>query len=113
MPFEVIESSGGLVIAGVKGELEKSELDQIQTLAIEVISKTLMEKSQNKEENEFLRSIVSTLKEIGVVAILLICDRGFRRVSWIKLLKEVEQHFVVRLIADVVVHKIFLTVHSV
>jgi hypothetical protein len=69
-----------------------------------VISKTLMEKSQNKEENEFLRSIVSTLKEIGVVAVLL-CDRGFRRVSWIKLLKELEQHFVVRLIPDVIVHK--------
>jgi len=69
-----------------------------------VISKTLMEKSQNKEENEFLRSIASTLKEIGVVAVLL-CDRGFRRVSWIKLLKELEQHFVVRLIPDVIVHK--------
>jgi len=69
-----------------------------------VISKTLMEESQNKEEDEFLRSIVSTLKEIGVVAVLL-CDRGFRRVRWIKLLKELEQHFVVRLIADVIVHK--------
>lgn len=69
-----------------------------------VISKTLMERSQNKEENEFLKSIVSTLKEIGVVAVLL-CDRGFRKVSWIKLLKELEQHFVVRLVADVMVHK--------
>lgn len=37
MPFEVIESSRGLVIVRIKGELKKSELDQIQTLAIEVI----------------------------------------------------------------------------
>ncbi len=75
------------MIVKIKGELKKSELDKLQTFVIEVISKTLMEKSQNKEENEFLRSIVSTLKEIGVVAVLL-CDRGVRRVSWIKLLKE-------------------------
>jgi hypothetical protein len=69
-----------------------------------VTSNTLMEWSQNKEENEFLKSIVLTLTEIGVVAIFL-CDRGFRRVSWIKLIKELKQHFVVRLIPDVMVHK--------
>jgi len=70
-----------------------------------VISKTHMEESQNKEENEFLRLLVSTLRELELVAIFL-CDRGFRRVSWIKLLKEeLEQHFVVRLIPDVMVHK--------
>ncbi len=70
-----------------------------------VISKTHMEESQNKEENEFLRLLVSTLIELELVAIFL-CDRGFRRVSWIKLLKEeLEQHFVVRLIPDVMVHK--------
>jgi Transposase DDE domain len=69
-----------------------------------IISLTLMERSQNKEENEFLKSVVLILKEIGAVAILL-CDRGFRRVSWIKLIKELKQHFVVRLVADVMVYK--------
>ncbi len=69
-----------------------------------VISKSLMEKSQNIEEDMFLRLLVSTLIELELVAVFL-CDRGFRRVSWIKLLKELEQHFVVRLIPDVMVHK--------
>jgi hypothetical protein len=69
-----------------------------------VTSNTLTDWSQNKEEDEFLRSLVCTLAEIGVVATLL-CDRGFRRVSWIKLIKELKQHFVVRLIPDVMVHK--------
>jgi Transposase DDE domain len=69
-----------------------------------IISLTLMERSQNKEENEFLKSVVLILREIGTVAILL-CDRGFRRVSWIKLIKELKQHFVVRLVADVMVYK--------
>lgn len=69
-----------------------------------VTSNTLPEWSQNKEEDEFLRLLVSTLTELGVVAIFL-CDRGFRRVSWIRLIKELKQHFVVRLIPDVMVHK--------
>jgi hypothetical protein len=69
-----------------------------------VTSNTLAQWSQNKEEDEFLRTIVLTLTEVGVVAIFL-CDRGFRRVSWIKLIKGLKQHFVVRLIPDVMVHK--------
>jgi hypothetical protein len=39
MPFEVIESSGSLVSVKIKGELKKSELDQIQALAIELIKR--------------------------------------------------------------------------
>ncbi len=69
-----------------------------------VTSNTITEWSQNKEENEFLESLVLTLREIGLVGIFL-CDRGFRRVSWINLIKELKQHFVVRLIGDVMVHK--------
>lgn len=69
-----------------------------------VTSNTLPEWSQNKEEDEFLRSIVLTLTELGVVATFL-CDRGFRRVSWIKLIKELKQHFVIRLIPDVMVYR--------
>jgi hypothetical protein len=69
-----------------------------------VISKPIGEGSQNKEENMFLRVLVSTLKELELVCIFL-CDRGFRRVGWIKLMKELNQHFVVRLAADVMVHK--------
>jgi hypothetical protein len=37
MSFEVIESSESLVIVRIKGELKKSELDQMQELAREVI----------------------------------------------------------------------------
>lgn len=70
----------------------------------EVTSNTLPEWSQNKEEDEFLRSIVLTLTEPGVIATFL-CDRGFRRVSWIKLIKRLKQHFVVRLIPDVMVYR--------
>jgi Transposase DDE domain. len=69
-----------------------------------VTSNTLPQWSQNKEEDEFLRLLVSTLTELGGVATFL-CDRGFRRVSWIKLIKELKQHFVIRLIADVMIHK--------
>ena len=69
-----------------------------------VTSNTLPEWSQNKEEDEFLRSLVFTLAEVGVVATFL-CDRGFRRVSWIKLIKELKQHFVIRLIPDVMVYR--------
>jgi hypothetical protein len=69
-----------------------------------VTSNTLPQWSQNKEEDEFLRSIVLTLTELGVVATFL-CDRGFRRVSWIKLIKELKQHFVIRLIPDVMVYR--------
>lgn len=69
-----------------------------------VCSKPIREKSQNTKENVFLESLVSTLKELGVGATFL-CDRGFRRVAWIKLLVELEQHFVVRLMTDVMIHK--------
>jgi hypothetical protein len=69
-----------------------------------VTSNILAEWSQNKEEDEFLRSLVCTLTEVGIVATFL-CDRGFRRVSWIKLIKELKQQFVVRLIPDVMVYR--------
>lgn len=69
-----------------------------------VTSNTLPEWSQNKEEDEFLRLLVSTLTELGLVATFL-CDRGFRRVSWIKLIKGLKQHFVIRLIPDVMVYR--------
>ena len=62
-----------------------------------------MPRSQNCRENTFLRVLVAQLNQLGQRAVFL-CDRGFRRVSWVQLLLGLEQDFVVRLMADVTVH---------
>jgi hypothetical protein len=60
-------------------------------------------RSQNVWEHTFLRLLVHTLREVGRTAVLL-CDRGFHRVSWFQLLLELKQSFVVRLVADLKVY---------
>jgi hypothetical protein len=57
-------------------------------------------RSQNTRENTFLRVLVDTVRQAGLRALVL-CDRGFRRTSWIDLLQKLEQGFVVRLMSDV------------
>ena len=59
-------------------------------------------RSQNARENAFVRVLVDGLTRAGISATLL-CDRGFRRVSWLKLLSELHVDFVVRLQDDVTV----------
>lgn len=59
-----------------------------------------MPRSQNTRENTFLRVLAMVLREARLSATLL-CDRGFRRASWLKLLIEHRFDFVVRLKADV------------
>jgi hypothetical protein len=60
-------------------------------------------RSHNLWEETFLRLCVDRLRAAGVSAVWL-CDRGFHRVGWLKRLVEFEQHFVVRLKRDVMVH---------
>lgn len=57
-------------------------------------------RSQNSRENTFLRVLADALKRAEVDATIL-CDRGFRRASWLLLLQELRLGFVVRLMSDV------------
>src|SRR5262249_35847190 len=59
-------------------------------------------RSQNTRENTFLRLLSDCLKRAQLSATIL-ADRGFRRVSWLKLLQKLELGFVVRLMDDVYV----------
>ena len=59
-------------------------------------------RSQNARENTFARILSDGLKRAGLTATLL-CDRGFRRVSWLMLLQQLQLGFVVRLMSDVYV----------
>lgn len=64
-----------------------------------VFSKTQIHRSQNIWENNFLRLLCWLLNEISASA-CFVSDRGFRRVSYLKLLQEQKEHsFIVR-IAD-------------
>ena len=56
--------------------------------------------SQNTRENDFLRLLAAALKQAHLDAILL-CDRGFRRVSWLTMIDRHGLSFVVRLMDDV------------
>jgi hypothetical protein len=59
-------------------------------------------RSQNSRENTFLRLLVDAVRRVGVTMTVL-CDRGFRRASWISLLQQLRVPFVVRLMDDVLV----------
>lgn len=59
-------------------------------------------RSQNARENTFARVLADCLRRAGVTATLL-CDRGFRRTSWLALLQQLQIGFVVRLMDDVTV----------
>jgi hypothetical protein len=71
----------------------------VQTAAF---SKTQMPRSQNLRETTFLQLLVHTLRTLEQTAVV-ICDRGFRRVSWLRHCQELRQAFVVRLVSDVMV----------
>jgi len=60
----------------------------------------LPSRSQNSRENTFLRLLAQAIRDAGAKAIIL-CDRGFRRVSWVELLQQLRLGFVVRLMDDV------------
>jgi hypothetical protein len=67
-------------------------------------SKTDIPRSQNLRETTFLQLLVHTLRAVDQTAVLL-CDRGFRRTSWLHHLQELRQAFVVRLVSDVLAYR--------
>jgi hypothetical protein len=69
-------------------------------LFVQGTRKLVRARSQNAYENTFLRVLADVLKRAEVSATIL-CDRGFRRVSWISLLQRLHLGFVVRLMDDV------------
>lgn len=60
-------------------------------------------RSQNARENTFLRMVRQMATEAGRRLVIL-TDRGFRRVSWVKQLQKLHLDFAVRLMTDVLVH---------
>lgn len=62
--------------------------------------KSNIPRSQNTRENTFLLMLRRALQAAGCRAVVL-CDRGFRRASWLRQLLEQGQDFVVRLVDDV------------
>jgi hypothetical protein len=71
-------------------------------LYAQAFKRIIRRRSQNSRENTFLRVLGDGLKRAGIRATIL-CDRGFRRASWIALLQELKLDFVVRLMSDVYV----------
>ena len=69
-------------------------------LFVQGTRKLVRARSQNAYENTFLRVLADALKR-AEVATTILCDRGFRRVSWISLLQRLQLGFVVRLMDDV------------
>jgi hypothetical protein len=68
-----------------------------------VFSKTKIHRSQNTWENNFLCVLCWLLNEMKVKACFL-SDRGFRRVSYLKLLLEQKEHwFLVRIVDNIIV----------
>jgi len=68
-----------------------------------VFSKTQIHRSQNTWENNFLRLLCLLLDEVKTKACFL-SDRGFRRVSYLKLLLEQKEHsFLVRITDQITV----------
>jgi len=65
-------------------------------------TKMVSSRSQNTRENTFLRHLADIIHRVGATATIL-CDRGFRRVTWLELLQTLKLGFVVRLIDDVFV----------
>lgn len=59
-------------------------------------------RSQNARENTFARVLADAVRRAEVTATIL-CDRGFRRASWLALLQQLGFQFVIRLMDDVLV----------
>ena len=71
-------------------------------LFVQAFRQRIWRRSQNSRENTFLRLLAEALRRAQVKGTIL-CDRGFRRVSWIQLLQELGLGFTVRLMSDVLV----------
>lgn len=62
--------------------------------------RSVMARSQNARENNFLRVLVDVLRRVGATP-TFVADRGFRRTSFLTLLLDLRVHFAVRLMTDV------------
>lgn len=71
-------------------------------LFTQTFTKIIRQRSQNTRENTFVRLLADVLRRAELTATLL-CDRGFRRASWLALLQDLRLDFVVRLMDDVTV----------
>jgi hypothetical protein len=69
-------------------------------ILVQGFRKLVAHRSQNTRENHFLRQLAAVIHVAKVEATIL-CDRGFRRTSWLNLLSTLRLHFVVRLMSDV------------
>jgi hypothetical protein len=69
-------------------------------LFVQAFAQRIWRRSQNTRENTFLRLLAEGLRRAAVHATIL-CDRGFRRVTWLMLLQQQRLDFVVRLMDDV------------
>lgn len=72
-------------------------------LLVHAHGKVVSSGSQNRREHLFVRLLALCAKELGM-RITLLCDRGFRRVGFIRLLQTIQMDFVIRLMEDVTVH---------
>jgi len=68
----------------------------------QAFAQRIWRRSQNTRENTFLRLLAEALRRARVTATIL-CDRGFRRVTWVALLQTLRLGFVVRVMSDVFV----------
>lgn len=73
-------------------------------LMVRVYEKVTRIRSQNSKENDFARALAKAFRSAHVHATIL-CDRGFRRVSWLQLLDNLDMSFVVRLMDDIIVEQ--------
>jgi hypothetical protein len=69
-------------------------------IAAQAFHRAQMPRSQNARENAFLRMVRLVASEANR-ALVILTDRGFRRVSWIALLLNLKLEFAVRLMDDV------------
>jgi len=73
-------------------------------IAVAAFPRDDMPRSQNARENTFLR-MVKDLASRADRRLVILTDRGFRRVSWIALLQTIGLDFVSRLMTDVLAHR--------
>lgn len=71
-------------------------------LQVQTHPKQVTSGSHNRRENPFVRLLALCVKELGL-RVTLLCDRGFRRVSFLELLQTLSLDFVVRLMEDVTI----------
>ena len=68
----------------------------------QAFGKVVERRSQNARENSFLR-LLADLAQRERVELTVLCDRGFRRITWLKVLQDLRLRFVVRLMGYVTV----------